>query len=210
MARYFRRKKYCRFTADNVEEIDYKDLATLKQYVTETGRSFRVASPARVRTISDSLQPRSSAHASWRCCRTLISTEASCPLQRARFMTGWVRWLLSRRYRLVILAAVLAPVPLVVIVASALMTLETLYRGPRYGLVSAVAATIAGIPLAWVWGSDPRAWCWSPVLCFSPASDWVRCCVARVSLALAFQGVGLVCSAGALLVALLWPNLAPG
>ncbi len=38
MARYFRRKKYCRFTADNVEEIDYKDLATLKQYVTETGK----------------------------------------------------------------------------------------------------------------------------------------------------------------------------
>ena len=38
MARYYRRKKYCRFTADNVEEIDYKDLATLKQYVTETGK----------------------------------------------------------------------------------------------------------------------------------------------------------------------------
>lgn len=38
MARYFRRKKYCRFTADNVEEIDYKDLATLKQYITETGK----------------------------------------------------------------------------------------------------------------------------------------------------------------------------
>ena len=38
MARYFRRKKYCRFTAENVEEIDYKDLATLKQYVTEAGK----------------------------------------------------------------------------------------------------------------------------------------------------------------------------
>ena len=38
MARYFRRKKYCRFTADHVEEIDYKDLATLKQYITETGK----------------------------------------------------------------------------------------------------------------------------------------------------------------------------
>lgn len=38
MARYFRRKKYCRFTADNVEEIDYKDIATLKQYITETGK----------------------------------------------------------------------------------------------------------------------------------------------------------------------------
>ena len=38
MARFFRRRKFCRFTADNVKEIDYKDLATLKQYVTETGK----------------------------------------------------------------------------------------------------------------------------------------------------------------------------
>lgn len=38
MARFFRRKKYCRFTAEGVEEIDYKDLATLKSYVTETGK----------------------------------------------------------------------------------------------------------------------------------------------------------------------------
>jgi len=38
MARFFRRRKYCRFTADGVKEIDYKDLATLKQYVTETGK----------------------------------------------------------------------------------------------------------------------------------------------------------------------------
>ncbi len=38
MARYFRRKKYCRFTAEGVKEIDYKDLATLKNYVTESGK----------------------------------------------------------------------------------------------------------------------------------------------------------------------------
>lgn len=38
MARYFRRRKYCRFTAEGVEEIDYKDIATLKQFVTETGK----------------------------------------------------------------------------------------------------------------------------------------------------------------------------
>jgi small subunit ribosomal protein S18 len=38
MARYFRRKKFCKFTADNVDTIDYKDLATLKNYVTETGK----------------------------------------------------------------------------------------------------------------------------------------------------------------------------
>jgi len=38
MARHFRRRKFCRFTADGVTEIDYKDVATLKNYITETGK----------------------------------------------------------------------------------------------------------------------------------------------------------------------------
>ena len=38
MSRFFRRKKFCRFTAEGVEEIDYKDIATLKSYITETGK----------------------------------------------------------------------------------------------------------------------------------------------------------------------------
>ncbi len=38
MSRYFRRKRYCKFTAEGVTEIDYKDLATLKAYVTESGK----------------------------------------------------------------------------------------------------------------------------------------------------------------------------
>jgi small subunit ribosomal protein S18 len=38
MTRYPRRKKYCRFTAENITEIDYKDLALLKGYITETGK----------------------------------------------------------------------------------------------------------------------------------------------------------------------------
>jgi len=38
MSRFFRRKKYCRFTAEGIEEIDYKDIQTLKGYVTETGK----------------------------------------------------------------------------------------------------------------------------------------------------------------------------
>jgi small subunit ribosomal protein S18 len=37
-SRFSRRKKFCRFTADGVKSIDYKDLATLKGYVTETGK----------------------------------------------------------------------------------------------------------------------------------------------------------------------------
>ncbi len=38
MARFFRRRKFCRFTAEGVKEIDYKDLDTLKAYITETGK----------------------------------------------------------------------------------------------------------------------------------------------------------------------------
>lgn len=38
MSRYYRRKKYCRFTAEGIEEIDYKDLEMLSQYVSESGK----------------------------------------------------------------------------------------------------------------------------------------------------------------------------
>lgn len=38
MSRFFRRRKFCRFTAEGVKEIDYKDIATLKNYITETGK----------------------------------------------------------------------------------------------------------------------------------------------------------------------------
>ncbi|SFF94116.1 MULTISPECIES: 30S ribosomal protein S18 [Neptunomonas] len=38
MARFFRRRKFCRFTAEGVKEIDYKDLEILKGYVSETGK----------------------------------------------------------------------------------------------------------------------------------------------------------------------------
>ncbi|MCY4044164.1 MAG: 30S ribosomal protein S18 [Cellvibrionales bacterium] len=38
MARFFRRRKFCRFTAEGIDHIDYKDLETLKAYVSETGK----------------------------------------------------------------------------------------------------------------------------------------------------------------------------
>jgi small subunit ribosomal protein S18 len=38
MSRYFRRRRYCRFTAEGITEIDYKDLNLLKAYVSETGK----------------------------------------------------------------------------------------------------------------------------------------------------------------------------
>ena len=38
MSRFFRRRKFCRFTAEGIEQIDYKDLGILKSYITETGK----------------------------------------------------------------------------------------------------------------------------------------------------------------------------
>ena len=38
MARFFRRRKFCRFSAEGAEVIDYKDIPMLKHYVTESGK----------------------------------------------------------------------------------------------------------------------------------------------------------------------------
>ncbi len=40
----FRRRKFCRFTADNVKEVDYKDIAILKDFINENGKII----PARI------------------------------------------------------------------------------------------------------------------------------------------------------------------
>jgi small subunit ribosomal protein S18 len=63
MSRFFRRRKFCRFTAEGVQEIDYKDLEVLKQYITETGKIV----PSRIHrykgevpaSVGDSHQARS-------------------------------------------------------------------------------------------------------------------------------------------------------
>jgi len=38
MARFVRRRKFCRFTAEGATEIDYKDLDVLKGFVSESGK----------------------------------------------------------------------------------------------------------------------------------------------------------------------------
>ena len=40
----FKRRKFCRFTAEKIEEIDYKYVDILKDFVTETGKIM----PARI------------------------------------------------------------------------------------------------------------------------------------------------------------------
>ncbi|MFK5895010.1 MAG: 30S ribosomal protein S18 [Pseudomonadota bacterium] len=38
MSRFFRRRKYCRFTVEGIKQIDYKDLNLLKAFVMENGK----------------------------------------------------------------------------------------------------------------------------------------------------------------------------
>jgi small subunit ribosomal protein S18 len=38
MARFMRRRKYCRFTVEGIEQVDYKDIDLLKDFVGETGK----------------------------------------------------------------------------------------------------------------------------------------------------------------------------
>ena len=40
----FRRRKFCRFTAENVKEVDYKDIGVLKDFINENGKII----PARI------------------------------------------------------------------------------------------------------------------------------------------------------------------
>ena len=40
----FKRKKFCRFTTGGVEQIDYKDIETLKDFIGENGKIM----PARI------------------------------------------------------------------------------------------------------------------------------------------------------------------
>lgn len=57
MARYFRRRKFCRFTAEGIEQIDYKDVAMLKNYITESGKIV----PSRITGTSAKYQRQLSA-----------------------------------------------------------------------------------------------------------------------------------------------------
>jgi len=48
----FKRKRFCRFTVTGVEEIDYKDVELLKDFITETGKII----PARLTGTSAKYQ----------------------------------------------------------------------------------------------------------------------------------------------------------
>jgi len=61
----FKRRKFCRFTAAGVEEIDYKDLDTLRDFVQENGKII----PARLTGT-----------------RAIYQRQLSTAIKRARFL----------------------------------------------------------------------------------------------------------------------------
>lgn len=52
MSRFFRRRKFCRFSQEGISEIDYKDLSTLRNYITESGKIV----PSRITGTSSKYQ----------------------------------------------------------------------------------------------------------------------------------------------------------
>ena len=61
MAKFVRRRKFCKFTAEGIKEIDYKDLDILKGFVSESGKIV----PSRItgtksryqRQLSEAIKP---------------------------------------------------------------------------------------------------------------------------------------------------------
>lgn len=51
MARFYRRRKFCRFSAEGIK-IDYKDIELLKQYISENGKII----PSRITGTSTKYQ----------------------------------------------------------------------------------------------------------------------------------------------------------
>ena len=72
MARFFRRRKFCRFTAEGVTEIDYKDIALLR---TTSLRAVKLSlAVLLVQAQNISVSCLQTPHVSLRCFRTLIHT----------------------------------------------------------------------------------------------------------------------------------------
>ena len=48
MAANFRRKRYCRFTAEGITDVEYKDIELLRRFVSERGKMV----PSRITAVS--------------------------------------------------------------------------------------------------------------------------------------------------------------
>jgi len=71
----FKRKRFCRFTVTGVEEIDYKDVDTLRDFIAENGKIIPARLTGTRAIYQRQLTQPSSALASWPCCLTATSTK---------------------------------------------------------------------------------------------------------------------------------------
>jgi hypothetical protein len=119
-------------------------------------------------------------------------------------MKAFVDWVLSRRYRLVLLALIFAS--LLPVASSALIALETARRGTRQGMLSALIGTIALAALAWFTSADfALSVSFGTVTFFSGAAIGVL--MRRTGhLVLAFQTATLITLVGMAAVTLFGPE----
>ena len=119
-------------------------------------------------------------------------------------MRAFVQWVLKRRYRLVLLAVALAPI--LPVVSTALLTLETIRRGGVQGSYSALAGTAGILALALTSGADSEVLATVGSLTLF-AGVALGVLVRRAnSLALAFQASLLLCVVGVIGANALWPD----
>ena len=65
MSKFFRRRKFCKFSAEGATSIDYKDLNNLRSMFLKMAKLFQVVLPAPKRNISACCKLQSNALVSW-------------------------------------------------------------------------------------------------------------------------------------------------
>ena len=119
-------------------------------------------------------------------------------------MKVFVSWALARRYRLIVLAVALAPI--IPVIATALIALETIKRGNLQGSYSAALSILGVLLLAFVSGAGVQ---FAGALGVATLATGVGVgCLVRWSrsMALAFQAIVLLCLLGVLGSGVLWPD----
>ncbi|MEE3197933.1 MAG: hypothetical protein VX225_05765 [Pseudomonadota bacterium] len=119
-------------------------------------------------------------------------------------MKVFVSWALARRYRLIVLAVAFAPI--IPVIATALIALETIKRGNLQGSYSAALSILGVLLLAFVSGAGVQ---FAGALGVATLVTGVGVgCLVRWSrsMALAFQAIVLLCLLGVLGSGVLWPD----
>jgi hypothetical protein len=120
-------------------------------------------------------------------------------------VTALVGWLLQRRYRLLALAV--AVTPFVQLLAVALIALDTIRRGPRQGLASALIALVGVVVLSAIVGFDTRVLGVMASTTMAAGFGLGAIVNATYSLTLAFQACVAVCAAIVMLSVWMWPDV---